>query len=198
MNEQQQKGFRIPQQLYKNESVQLLNKELQNMKMASRVTQMMIQQLMQNFKNLSDDFGNVATQMYELQYNFSAVKKHLNLDENTLTQIANVQRLKDFDEAAEKEDKKENLEPALLVGDESTVSIRSTAFDANGVDKGIFRSRIKLSESGVPALIAALKNRVAGDKVTVQLNGLDHEVELLSIRDPKKTTEEASPSEATH
>jgi prefoldin subunit 5 len=192
MNEQQQKGFRIPPQLSKNESVQFLNNELQNIQMASKVMQMMLKQLMENFKNLSNDFNSVANQLYELQYNFSAVKKHLNLDENTLTQIANVQRLKDFDEASQKEDVLEHLVPAPFVEEDSTISIRSTAIDVNGVDKGIFRSRIKLSESGVPALITALKNRVVGDKVTVQLNGLDHEIELLSIREPKKATEEIS------
>jgi uncharacterized protein YhaN len=192
MNEQQQKGFRIPPQLSKNESVQLLNNELQNMQMASKVMQMMLKQLMENFKNLSNDFNSVANQLYELQYNFSAVKKHLNLDENTLTQIANVQRLKDFDEASQKEDELEHLVPAPFVEEDSTISIRSTAIDVNGIDKGIFRSRIKLSESGVPALITALKNRVVGDKVTVQLNGLDHEIELLSIREPKEATEEIS------
>jgi hypothetical protein len=41
-----------------------------------------------------------------------------------------------------------------------------------------------LSESGVPALIQDLQGKGVGDKVTAKLNGLDHEVEVLSIRNP--------------
>lgn len=191
------KGFRVPPQLSKNESVQSLGKELENMQMAARVSQMMIQQLMQNMKGMSEDLGSMSSQLYELQYNFSALKKHLNIDNEAVNKIANEQRLKDFEEAAAKADAKDGLVEAATVGDDSTVTITSTASDSEGNDRSIFRSRVKLSETG-PELIAALKDKAVGEKVTATLNGVQHSVELLAIRNPAPISTEASQEVAVH
>jgi seryl-tRNA synthetase len=160
--------------------------ELQNIQMASRISQMMIQQLMENVKAMSQDLGSALNQLYELQYKYTALQKHLNLDVEALNKIANAQRLIDFDEASVKADEKENLEVAEVAEGDSTVVITSTATDDKGNDRGIFRSRVKLSESGVPDLINGLTGKKVGDKVQVKLNDVLHEVELLSVRNPKK------------
>jgi TolA-binding protein len=173
------KGFRTPPQA---DRIKQLETELQNMQMASRVSQMMIQQLMQNLKNMSEDLSKNINQFYELQYKFNAIQKHLNLDLNTLNEIANSQRLVDFESAAAKADEKEGLLLADEATPDSTIVITSTASDEAGVDNGIFRSRLKLSESGSPELIEKLTGKKVGDKVTVTLNGLQHEVQLLSIK----------------
>ena len=88
--------------------------------------------------------------------------------------------------------------PGSVVEADSTVVITSTAKDAEGNDRGIFRSRLKLSESGVPALITALTGKPAGTKVTVSLNGIDHEVELLAIRNPVVVAEAQDVVTAAH
>ncbi len=41
-----------------------------------------------------------------------------------------------------------------------------------------------MAECGVPALIKGLTGQVAGTKVPCTLNGVDHQVELLAIRNP--------------
>ncbi len=180
------KGFRVPPQPSKKEAQRKMETELQNIQMASRISQMMIQQLMQNVKSMSEDLGSALNQLYELQYKYTALQKHLNLNVEDLNKIANEQRLKDFDEASVKADEKENLEVAETVEADSTITLTSVAKDEQGNDRGIFRSRIKLSESGVPDLINGLTGKKVGDKVQVKLNGVDHEVELLSVRNPKK------------
>lgn len=55
------------------------------------------------------------------------------------------------------------------------------------MENSIFRSRLKLSECGVPDLIQGLMGKTIGTKVAVKLNGIDHVVELLAIRKPPKT-----------
>lgn len=189
------KGFRVPPQPSKKEAFNELKTELANLQMAGRISQMMTQQLMQSVKAMSDDLGSALNQLYELQYKYNAVQKLLKLDQQELNNIANEQRLVDFNDASAKQDVKENLINADVVEKDSTVTITSIAKDEKGNDSGIFRSRLKLSESGVADLISGLEGKRVGDKVSVKLNGLDHEVELLSIRNPAQV--EAQP-EATH
>lgn len=188
------KGFRVPPQKSKGDQFNELRTELANMQMAGRISQMMTQQLMQSVQTMSQDLGAALNHLYELQYKYEAVTKHLKLDEKTLTDIANAQRLIDFDEASAKQDARDGLLNADVVSAESTVTITSVATDEKGKDRGIFRSRLKLSESGVPELNSALDGKKVGEKVPVKLNGVDHEVELLAIRNPSQA--EAQPETA--
>lgn len=194
-------GFRVPAQASKKEQVKNLEVEVKNMQMASRMSQMMTQQLMQSVKSMSEDLGNALNQLYELQYKYTALRKHLNLPVEALDEIANQQRLVDFNEASAKQDVKDGLIEASEVSDDSTITLTSSAKDESGNDRGIFRSRLKLSECGVPDLITGLAGKKVGDKVTVKLNGIDHEVELLSIRNPAQVAVAATQEvaqEATH
>ena len=163
--------------------------------MAGRVSQMMIQQLLTNIKSRSEDLGYALNQVSELQYKQSALQKHLNCDAAALDKIANEQRLVDFDKASAKQDSQDNLTTAEVVSADSTITLTSEAKDEAGNDRGIFRSRIKLSESGSPDLIAQLTGKTVGTKVQVKLNGVDHTVELLAIRNP---TQVEAVQEATH
>lgn len=195
------KGFRVPPQASKaNLTVEInqLKTELQNMSMGTRVSQMMTQQLMQSVKSMSDDLGYALNQISELNYKYTALQKHFNLSAEALNDIANEQRLVDFNEASAKADVKDSLLVADEVGPDSTVTLTSVAKDEQGNDRGIFRSRIKLSESGVPELITALAGKKVGDKVVSKLNGLDHEVELLAIRNPSAPAVVEAAPEATH
>lgn len=189
-------GFRVPAKPSKKDAIGALQTEVQNLSMATQLSQMMIKQMMQNTQKLSQDLGSALGQLLELQYKFNAVRKHLNLDSAALDAIANEQRLVDFNDAAAKADVSENLEVGAVVSENSTVVLTSTAVDQSGTDVGIFRSRIKVSESGVPALNQELLGKKVGDKVNVTLNGNNHEIEILSIRDEKLTT--TSPEEASH
>jgi len=191
------KGFRVPAQASKKEQFRELETELKNMQMASRISQMMTQQLMQSVKTMSEDLGSALNQLYILQYKYSALQKHLNIAPEVLNEIQNQQRLVDFNEAAAKADTKDALLVADVVSADSTVTITSTAKDAEGNDVGLFRSRLKLSESGVPELITSLTGQKVGTKVSVTLNNILHEVELLSIRNPSQATETVL-QEVTH
>ncbi len=189
------KGFRVPPQANKKEAMAEIKTELANLQMAGRISQMMTQQLMQNVKAMSEDLGSALNQLYELQYKYGAVQKLLNLDVVQLNTLANEQRLVDFNEASAKQDVKEMLVATDTVEANSTITITTVAKDEQGNERGIFRSRLKLSECGVPELITELSGKKVGDKVSVKLNGLDHAVELLSVRNP--TQVETQP-EATH
>lgn len=186
------KGFKMQPQPSKKDQFKQLETELKNSQVATRMTQILIQQMMSNMKSMAEDLNAAVSQLYELQYKYDALRQCTNVDVSVLGEIANKLRLADFEEAAKKADAKEELFDAATVSEDTTVVLTSTATDEGGVDKGIFRSRIKLSESGSPDLMKALLGKKVGEKVSVKLNGLDHTVELLSAKDgpaePKQET----------
>lgn len=181
-------GFRQVPQSNRKEKLANLDTRLANLEMASRISQMMTQQLMQNMRNMQEDLGRSLGIISELQYKILAVQEVSGLDLTQLNAIANSKRLKDFDEASDREDAKEGFSVGTVVDDKSFVIITSKT---EGSDAGIFRSRIELSRCGVPDLIAAFKGREVGAKALVKLNGVEHEVELLAIRQPPAVVETA-------
>mgnify|MGYP001613677267 CR=1 FL=1 len=176
-----QRGVKQEPKLNKTEMIQSLDKELKNMQMAGRVTQMMVQQMMQNMQNLSKDLGKSFGIINELQYKILAMQSIGNFDMDVMAKKADELRLNDFIEASDAEDKAGNFTIGDKVQDDSTVIITSTT---TSDDAGLFRSRIKLAECGVPALTQGLAGQGVGAKVACKLNGTDHVVELLAIRNP--------------
>lgn len=184
------KGFRQQPQSSRKDKFREMETELKNMAMSVRINQMMTERLIQNIKSMQEDIGGAFNIVNELQYKVLAVQKALNLDVTQLNALANEQRLKDFSEASDKEDAAGGFTVGDLVKEDSTVIWTSTTTD--GSDKGVFRSRIKLAECGVPELINAFMGREVGAKALVKFNGVEHEVELLGIRQPIPGISEAA------
>lgn len=181
------KGFRQQAESSRKERLRSMETELKNSQMASRISQMMTQQIMQNMQNMQQDLGRALGLINEMQYKVLAVQKVANLDLTELNAIAAQLRLNDFNEASDREDAENGFTVGVEVNDSSTVILTSKT--DNGPDGGIFRSRIELSKCGVPDLIKAFMGREAGAKAIVKLNGVDHEIELLGVRQPPATVE---------
>ncbi len=178
------RGVKQKPKLNKTEAIQSMDKKLSNLEMAGRVSQMMIQQVVQNVQSMSQDLGKAFATINELQYKILAMQSVGNFDMKAMQTKAEELRLNDFIEASDAEDKQGNFSIGDKVQDSSTVIITSTT-TADGA--GIFRSRIKLAECGVPDLIKGLTGQPVGTKVACKLNGADHMVELLGIRNPPPT-----------
>ena len=175
------KGFRQQPQGNRKEKLREMEVKFANLEMASRISQMMTQQIMTNMKAMHEDIGRAMGIISELQYKVLAAQKVSGLDIEKLNEVSNELRLADFCEASDKEDKEKGFTNGTTVDESSTVVLTSTTEEK---DRGIFRSRIKLAECGVPDLIKAFVGREVGARAIVKLNGLDHEVELLAIRQP--------------
>lgn len=178
------KGFRQKPQGGRKERLNELEAKIANMEMASRISQMMIQQLMGNLRNMQQDLGRALGLLNETQYKILAIQEVSGLDLTKMNEIANTKRLVDFNEASDKED----LDGQFTVGSvgatvqaDSTIILTSTTKET---DQGIFRSRLKLADCGVPELINAFMGAEVGAKTTVALNGVEHQIELLGIRTP--------------
>jgi len=174
------KGFRTPPQGSKNDILRGMQVELQNNQMAIKMSQMLLKRMLEDNSNMGKDLGAALAQITEMQYKFAALVSTLKLDPEQVAETANVQRLADFDKAASEEDAREELLVADTVTSDSTITITSTTEDGSG----IFRSRIKLADAGVPALTKGLMGQPVGTKLDIDIAGKVHNVELLSIRNP--------------
>lgn len=172
-------GFRQSASGGKKEVIRNMQAEMKNMQMAMRINQMMTQQIIQQFQNIGSDIDNVMRVSNDLQYRTLAMLELLGVDTDKLEEVADKLKLKDYNAASDKEDAAKGYTAGDVVGENSVVVITSEA-DGNA---GIFRSKFKLSESGAPVMQQALLGKKVGDKVKVTLNNLEHEVELLAIRE---------------
>jgi hypothetical protein len=175
------RGVKLDPKPTKTERMISMDRELQNTQMAGRITQQMVQQLLQQVQSMAKDLGKAFGTINEMQYKILAMQSVGNFDMTAMAKKAEELRLNDFAEASDAEDKAGSFTVGETVQDDSTVIVTSTTA---GEDAGIFRSRIVLAECGVPALIKGFAGQPVGTKVTCQLNGVEHVVELLAIRNP--------------
>lgn len=184
------KGFRQQPQASRKDKLRELEVKIANMEMASRINSMMTQQIVQRLNAMHEDVVRVTSISSELQYKVLAVQEVSGLDVEQMNAVANRKRLIDFDEASMKEDVARNFTVGTVVDAQSTVILTTKT---EGEDRGIFRSRLKLVECGVPDLIEAFTGREVGARALVVLNGIEHEVELLGIRQPAELVVAANP-----
>lgn len=175
-------GLKQAPQLNAKDKFRDVYARLQNSEMAGRITQMMVQRLLENGKKMDQDLGRLLQLVNEMQYKVLAVQQLSGLKVEDLNKITGELRLKDFNEASNKEDIAQEFTVIDTVEEDSTVILTSTTVEP---DQGIFRSRVKLADTGVPELIQSLMGKTVGSVVEVPLNGVTHKVELLGVRRPK-------------
>jgi hypothetical protein len=162
----------------KKDQMRQLTAELKNLQMATRITQMLIQQMGQTVQRLDQDVGRAMGLLNDLQYRTLSMLELGSTPTAAVNAKADELKLKDYNEASDAEDLAKGNTPADVVASDSIVVVTSTAPN----EKGIFRSKFKVSECGLPALSNALEGKKVGDKFQINLNGLDHEMEVLAIR----------------
>jgi hypothetical protein len=184
-------GFRVQPQASKKDKLRELETYVSNLTAASRITQAMIQQLLQNNKNMGEDLNKAMGMLNELQYKILAMQKLSPVSALKVAEEVELLKLNDFNEASDKEDAQKGYTVLDTVEDSSNIVIL-TSTTSSIPDKGIFRSKITLSEAGVPDLVSGLIGKPVGTKVSVRLNGEEHLVELLGVRKPPAVAEPIS------
>jgi hypothetical protein len=187
-------GFKQQVMPKTKDRIRSVETELQNSQMALRMSQAMTQQLMQNAQRISEDVGKLFGIINELQYKVLAMQDVLKLDGTQLNEIVTARRLSDFTEASDKEDREQGFTVGGTVTELSTVILTSKT--AN-LDQGIFRSRVKMAEIGIPELTNQLLGKEVGATVTASLNGVQHEITLLGVRYPAPAAPKAEVVETT-
>ena len=163
---------------------------VKQLQMATRVSQMLIQQMGQSVTSLSKDTGELTARQRELQYKVLAIQELLNLSADDITARAEVLQIKDFDEASAKEDVAQDCTDTDVVTENSLVILTSKV-DVGG---GILRTRLNMVEIGFPQLKQDLLGKKIGDMVEADINGVKHSITLLGIKELPAKVEDVGQS----
>jgi len=171
-------GFRTPQAPSKKDQMRQITTELQNIQMATRITQMLLQKFSKDIERLDQDMNRAMAMLNNLEYRTLATVDVAGVDKEALNAKADELKLTAYTAASDADDKEKGLVTTDVVEADSVVLLTSEAPD----DKGIFRSKVKVTEIGVPELEKELLGKKVGDKFPINLNGVDHVVEILGVR----------------
>lgn len=177
------------------QEIQELKVTIQNSEMATRISQMMLKQVLDQFQGLRRDVDNTMGILNDFQYRTQAMLELGNFDIGELNIRAEEFKLKDYMTASNAEDLAKNytLNPDGIVDEKSVVIITSTT---NGdEDKGIFRSKFKMEECQTDTLREQLLGKSVGDVFTEEINGDTHEITLLGLRSQQEEVTEGTNGE---
>lgn len=165
----------------KGERFEALEKRVQNIEMASRVGQMLIQQIGNAVSPMARDVGELAGRQRELQYRLLAVQELLNLNIDQINTRSEELQVKDFEETSAKEDTEKGYDTVDTVTEDSVVIFTSKTPE-EAVDKGILRSKLLVKEIGFPSLREDLIGKKVGDTLLTDVNGTKHSITILGVR----------------
>jgi sporulation protein YlmC with PRC-barrel domain len=131
---------------------------------------------------MQSDLGRTVGVMNDLQYRLLAYQEVSGVDIEALKAKADELRLKDYNEASDKEDAEKGLIPVDTVESVNDYVVISSTTPGEAQDKGIFRSKFRISESGIAELMTGLIGKKVGETLEVKLADLNHVVEVLAIR----------------
>jgi hypothetical protein len=155
-----------------------VEKQIEQLTMATRVFQQLLQQTGQNVSNMQRDVSELANRQRELQYRFLAYQELSSVAIEDVNKKAEELQIKDFNDFSEKDDKEHNLIEANEITEDSVV-IFTTKADNN---KGYLRSKQALSELAFPKMREDLLGKKVGESIDVDINGVNHNLTVLGIR----------------
>ena len=181
------KGFRNAKKPNKNQRLDELETMIQNIQMATRVIQMGMQQMGGSLGSMEKDIGGAMGVLNDLQYRTLAMMELMQVDKDKLEDIAEGMKLKDFNDASDKEDAEKKYTIADVVEKDSVIIITSEC--ENAPEQAIFRSKFKLDESANKTAMETFPGKKVGDKFDFDINGNKHVIEIIGIRTVPKAEE---------
>lgn len=177
-----QNGTRIAKTKATGERIKELEIALSNAEMGTRVSQMMLKQVLEQFQNLRRDMDNTMGIINDIQYRTIAMLDVAGVNKEQLEAKAEELKLVDYNRASDQEDavKGYSLNNEGIIDEKSVVIITSVT-DGNE-NKGIFRSKFSMSECQTESLRAKFLGSKVGDVFTDELNGENHTITILGLR----------------
>lgn len=152
-----------------------------------RLLQMLLQQIGNSISPMANDIQELANRQRDIQYRLLAIQT---MDGKTLEEINKVSeqlQIKDFTEASEKDNIEKGYEKTTEPAGEDSVVTITTTTPSEPENKGFLRSKILVSEIGLPDFKEAILGKNIGDVFECQVNGLQHRIVVLDVlKAPKK------------
>jgi hypothetical protein len=181
-------GFRQKKQSTNKDKLKEMHVTLQNMQQMFNIQKMITQQFAQNLSKIDRDVNNAMGVINDLQYRTLAMlevfAEATGKSADDIEEAAEKLKLKDYNEASDKEDAEKGYEVDSVVKGDSVVILTSNC--ESDPNKSIFRTKFKLDEE---ALTDELKSKLlglkVGEKVVATLpDNSEHEIEVVGVRKP--------------
>lgn len=181
----------------KGERFESMERRVQSLEMSTRILQMLVRQIGENFSPMASDVGDLAGRQRDIQYRLMAVQELMNLNTDNIIKKAEELQIKDFNEISDKEDAEKGYSTTHTVAEDSIVIFTSkTPNEAQ--DRGFLRSKLLVSEIAFPDLRAALVGKNVNDTIISNINGTEHVITILGVRStPPKQKDELKLVEST-
>lgn len=186
-------GKRQQKQSGNKQKMRELEVQLANTEMATRISQMLLKQMLDQFQGLRRDLDNTMGMLNDFQYRTQAMMQLGSFNVDELNKLAEQFKLRDYMAASDKEDEaKGYINDNDGVIDENSVVIITSTTDGDQ-DRGIFRSKFTMSECQTDSLKEKLLGKKVGDKVVEEIKGETHEITILELRkQPQEAAEETN------
>ena len=167
------------------DEIRELKVALSNAEMGTRVSQMLLKQVLEQFQGLRRDMDNTMGMINDIQYRTIAMLDVGNIDKIALEKKAEELKLVDYNKASDQED----LNRGYLLDNEGVIDEKSvviiTSVTNGNDDKGIFRSKFNMNECATETLRSKFLGAKVGDVFTEEINGDLHTITILGIRKVK-------------
>lgn len=155
-----------------------LAKRVENVEMASRISQMLLQQIGNSVNQIGADVRELANRQRDLQYRLLAIQELSGLGTDKINALAEEKQVKDFSDTSDKENEEKGYTAGDVINEDSVVVFTT---EAEQTERSILRSKLALSEIALPDFREALLEKKVGDTFEAQLQGLNHKVTLLEV-----------------
>lgn len=166
---------------------------VQSLQNSQQVLQMFAKQSMTNLLKMSEEVKDLNKALTDAQYFIHVLKNFANISEETLNAEAAALQVLDFEKAIATQDEEEALLATDVVEEDSVVVVTSSTPDVTP-DKGFLRSRLEVGMVSIPEFRSNIIGKHAGDIFSCDINGVKHDVTLLSVK--KKPYVEPTATEA--
>jgi len=170
-----------------------VEKKVEQLEMATRVSQMLLQQVGNSTNQVGRDISELATRQRDVQYRVLALQELLGVKIEDLEARAEELQVKDFNEVSDKEDLEKGYTIANTVTEDSVVIITTKVENQDENNKGILRSKLILADLAFPKLKEDLLGKSVGDDLTADINGTKHQIKVLGIRSVPEEVADAVP-----
>jgi hypothetical protein len=175
-------GFRKPAAGAKKDKFKELDVAVKNCEMATRLSQMLIKQLLDQLQNNRLDLDNTMGMLNDFQYRTLAMLELSGIPKEQIDKRADELKLKDYSNASAQEDAAKGYldDSAGIVNENSVVTITSST---NGnEDRGIFRSKFPMSECLTPSIKEKIMGLKVGDSFEEQIKNDLHKITVVDLK----------------
>lgn len=163
-----------------NSRLEELEQSITALQFSVELSQNLLKRMLQTISRLDQDNVNTINVMNDIQYRTLAMLETSAFNKDEVDAIADSIKLRDFNDASDKEDLVKGLNVIDCVTETSCVIFTSTT--DSETTPGVFRSKLFVSEIFDQELRNKFVGKKVNDTVVHNINEVEHTITILGIR----------------